>query len=144
MRHSIVTLVVGMLAGIVFVFACGDDGPTPADAQADAPNVDAPAATCDCPAAEPPLAGRITVVNVLQTIPGTDRGGQTAVCPEGAIRLSGSCTAGDLATIRNVTLQQSGYYGIGDEFRAWHCEFRNNEATPVVIKASVTCLIPAP
>lgn len=127
---SIGSLAMGMLIGISLVLSCGDDSPGNADA-----------AACDCPAAEPPLAGRIMVVDQTQTIPGNSRGGQGTGCPEGALRLSGSCTTPDINPLRDITLEQSGFY-LGED-RGWHCEFKNNEATPVTIKVSVVCLVPA-
>jgi hypothetical protein len=127
---SIGSLTMGMLIGICLVLSCGDDSPG---------NVDA--AACDCPAAEPPLAGRIMVVDQTQIIPGNSRGGQGAGCPQGSLRLSGSCTTPDINPLRDITLEQSGFYS--DTPRSWTCLFKNNEATPVTIKASVVCLIPA-
>lgn len=127
---SVGSLAMGMLIGICLVLSCGDDSPGKADA-----------AACDCPAAEPPLAGRISVVDQTQSIPGNSRGGQSAECPVEALRLTGSCTTRDINPLRDITLEQSGFYS-GDQ-RGWNCFFKNNEATPVTIKASVVCLIPA-
>jgi hypothetical protein len=126
---SAASLVAGLLAGFVLVLSCSDDSPG---------NVDA--ATCDCPASEPPLAGRIMVVDQTQVIAANSRGLQGAVCPEGALRLSGSCTTADSSPLRDVTLEQGGFYQ--DTPRSWNCFFKNNEAAPVTIKASVVCLMP--
>jgi len=127
---SLVSLVAGMFAGIILVLSCGDDSPGNADA-----------ATCDCPAAELPIAGRIMVVDQTQIIAANSRGGQGAECPQGALRLSGSCTTANGNPVRDVTLAQSGFYLASDQ-RGWSCDFKNNEAAPVTIKASVTCLMP--
>ena len=127
---SLVSLVTGMFAGVGLMLSCGDDSPG---------NVDA--ATCDCTAAEPAIAGRVMVVDQTQIIAANSRGGQGAECPPGALRLSGSCTTADINPLRDVTLEQSGFYSPTD-LRGWSCEFRNNEATPVTIKVSVVCLVP--
>ena len=139
---SIAIFIAGIIAGIIFVVSCGDDSRAKADAAVDAPKLDAPA-TCDCPPAELPLAGRIVVVDSTTTIPGNGTGASEAVCPAGAQVISGSCTTATLNPFRDVTLQQSGFYvttGLG----SWTCFFRNNEATPVTIKVSVICLKPTP
>jgi hypothetical protein len=76
-------LVVGGVAGVALVVACDDDAALP-DARA------ADAATCNCPAAEPPLAGRI--IYVEQTKP-VGTGGVTARanCGLTGIAIGGSC-----------------------------------------------------
>jgi hypothetical protein len=81
------------------------------------------------------------IVDQTRTIPGDNRGGTGAECPQGGLFLSGSCTTPDINPLRDVTLEQSGFYS--GETRGWNCLFKNNEATPVTIKASVVCLIPA-
>lgn len=126
---SFVSIVAGTFAGALLVLSCSDDSPG---------NVDA--ATCDCPASEPPVAGRIMIVDQTREIPANSRSGQDAVCPQGALRLSGSCTTADVNPVRDVTLEQSGFYG--NDLRSWSCNFKNNEAVPVTIKASVVCLMP--
>jgi len=127
---SVVLLVAGMLAGTILVLSCGDDSPGSADA-----------AMCDCPATEPPIAGRIMVVDQTRVIGPNSRGGQGAECPAGALRLAGSCTTATGNPDRDVTLEQAGFYNATDQ-RSWNCFFKNNEATDVPIKASVVCLIP--
>ena len=127
-NSSLVSLIAGMFAGVLLVLSCGDDSPGNADA-----------ATCDCPAAEPPLAGRIMIIDQTRTIDAGSRGLAATACPQGALRLEGSCTTATINPNRNVTLEQSGFYGGLTE---WNCEFKNNEATPVTIKASVVCLMP--
>lgn len=114
----------------LLVLSCGDDSPGQVDA-----------ATCECSAAEPPIAGRMVVVDQTQIIAANGRGGQGAKCPQGGLRLSGSCTTADLNPLRDVTLEQSGFYDATDLI-GWNCKFRNNEATPVTIKVTVVCLMP--
>ena len=127
---KVVTLVAGAVVGALLVIACSDDSPGRADA-----------ASCDCPPAEPPIMGRITVASLTTEIAANDRGGQGVSCPAGAELLSGSCTTDPPSPIRDVTLKQSGFYG---DASSWQCRFKNNETTPVTIKVSARCLTPAP
>ena len=117
------------LAGMALALSCSDTSPLGADA-----------GTCDCPASEPPIAGRIMTVTGTQIIPAGDRGGQGVACPQGTQRLVGSCMTDDIATIRNVTLEQSGFR-VGDR-HGWACYFKNNELNPVTIRVSIDCLVP--
>lgn len=132
---SAISVVAGMFAGVALVLSCGDNSPNNADA-----------ATCDCPAAEPPLASRTMVLSNTRVIEANGRGGTDTGCPEGSLRLEGSCTTDSLNPVRDVTLEQSGFYQEGsgvDPRRGWSCWFKNNEATPVTIRVSVVCLMPA-
>ena len=139
---TVLLLLSGATAGIAFVISCGDNLHLSADAAIDGPKTADAAPVCDCPAAEPPLAGRFVVVSQLQVIAGNDTGGQAAACPMGSLAISGSCTTDLFNPIRNVTLQQSGIFDVLPT--AWHCFFRNNEATPVTIRVSVLCLKQTP
>ena len=139
---SILLLLSGATAGIAFVISCGDNWHLGADAAIDAPKIADAAPVCDCPAAEPPLAGRIEVFSSLRVIPGNDTTTQSRACPVGSHAISGSCTTDFINPIRDVTLQQSGIFDVPPT--AWNCMFRNNEATPVTIRVSVVCLKPAP
>lgn len=127
--RSFILVLAGLFAGVALVVSCSADSPSNADAD-----------TCNCPAAEPPIIGRITVVDAFQTIAANSTGGQGVECPERSVLLSGSCTTDTVNPLRDVTLSQSGFYDAG---REWNCEFKNNEATPVRIKVSVRCLAPA-
>ena len=138
---SILLLLSGATAGIAFVLACGDNLHLSADAAIDTPKTADAAPVCDCPAAEPPLAGRFVVFSQLQVIAGNDTSLQSVACPVGTQLISGSCTTDFINPIRDVTLQQSGFYGPPS---GWNCFFRNNEATPVTIRVSVICLKPTP
>lgn len=80
------------------------------------------------------------VVDETQVIPANSRGGQDAECPQGALRLSGSCTTAAVNPVYDLTLEQSGFHSASNLL--WSCNFRNNEAIPVTIKASVVCLMP--
>jgi hypothetical protein len=142
--RPILLLMTGAASGIAFVLSCGDNLSVKANADAavDAPKVPDADPPCDCPAAEPPLAGRFVTVSNTLTIAANNFGGQGAACPVGSQLISGSCTQDVLDLVRNLTLQQSGFFEIAP--REWFCWFRNNEPFPVTIRVSVTCLNPAP
>jgi hypothetical protein len=141
---SILLLVAGAGSGIAFVLSCGDDlsAKANADTAIDSPKAPDAAPTCDCPPFEPPIAGRIVVVNQTLTIAGNRPGRQSAVCPVGSQLFSGSCSQDLLNPVRNITLQESGFF----EFppREWTCSFHNNESSPVAIRVSIICLKPMP
>lgn len=128
--RSLLLLAVGAVAGVAFVLSCGSESPQTSDA----------ATTCDCPAAEPPLAGRIVSVANTATIASGETGSQGASCPAGAIVLGGSCLSDDEGAVPDITLQQSGTY---PESAAWLCQWHNNSPDPVVMRVAVTCLKPA-
>jgi hypothetical protein len=134
MARSVLLVTCGAIAGIAFVLSCSDNAPGKVDA-----------ATCDCPAAEPPItADRYQVVDVEQPIPANDTSGQSAGCPAGTLFVSGSCEAKDEQP-HDLVLQQSGFsFDQNRKLVGWHCEFKNNETFPITIKASVLCLKPAP
>jgi len=142
--RSILLLMTGAASGIAFVLSCGDNLSVKANADAaiDALKEPDAAQPCDCPAAEPPLAGRFVVVSQTRTIPANDFSISSAVCPAGSQLISGSCTQDLLNPYRNLTLQQSGFFEISPI--EWVCWFRNNEPFPVTIRSSVICLKPAP
>jgi hypothetical protein len=77
-------------------------------------------------------------VDQTAIIDGNRPGYQAAACPLGARRLEGSCRA---VLYSDITLVESGFYSSGD-LNGWICSYRNNNATPATIKASVTCLLP--
>ncbi len=77
--------------------------------------------------------------DIKGVIAGNDTGGQGAVCPAGSQIISGSCTTDFINPIREVTLQQSGFYDNGAG--GWYCRFRNNEATPVSRPRAIAELI---
>ena len=125
---SVALLLAGMLAGMVLMLSCGDDSPGKADA-----------ANCDCPAAEPPIAGRIKRFSTTRTIAAGSASGDSAGCPQGGLLLSGSCT-NNAPSAPDLTLEQSGSYD--DTSQGWSCSFKNNSAVPVTIKATAICLMP--
>jgi hypothetical protein len=139
---TILLVLSGGIAGIAFGISCGDNWQVATDAAIDAPMVADAAPVCDCPAAEPPLAGRFVLFSGLTVIPGNDYAGQGAGCPAGTKLISGSCTTDLSNPLRDVTMLLSGF--VDDPPTAWLCRFRNNEDTPVTIRVSVVCLKPAP
>jgi len=125
---SVILLLAGMLAGIVLVLSCGDDSPGKADA-----------ATCDCPAAELPIAGRLKRFSNTRIVGPNSVSAEGAACPQGGLLVSGSCT-NETSSGPDLTLQQSGFYADTDQ--GWGCWFKNNSAAPVTIKVTAICLMP--
>lgn len=123
-------IVIGVAFGIATMLSCGENSPQRSDA-----------ATCDCPASEPPIAGRILA---KASPPATIEPGLTGLagvgCDSGTQLISGACEEeGDTAE-DNITLQQS---GPNSQLTGWNCIFKNNEAVPVPVKAVALCLKPA-
>jgi hypothetical protein len=128
------TLTVGAVFGVAFVLSCSGDNHSLADA------------ACSCPASEPPLAGRFFTVSVPATIAPGAVDGQGTACPAGSQLISGSCTTAILNPIpANLVLIESGFFDNPPTLpQGWTCEFKNNGATPVDVKATAICLKPAP
>jgi hypothetical protein len=123
----------GVALGAVLVVACSDDSPQDADA-----------AICDCPAAEPPLAGRIVSVRGGATpINAGGGGGALANCPLGATILGGSCeVTNDDA---NVLLSESRFIRTGGSSQQFACKWSALNATVANTGvAEAICLVPAP
>jgi hypothetical protein len=70
----------GACVAVVSIVACSDDSPGDVDA-----------AVCDCPASEPPLSGRITVMRSPGNVNPGSTGAASAFCPAGAKVLGGAC-----------------------------------------------------
>jgi hypothetical protein len=123
----------GAIFAVVTILACGDDSPTPADADA---------GSCECPASEPPLAGRIVRV---KSSPAEIRANEFSLastgCPEGGIALGGSCSIVQLNGIEQVRLIQGGH-SVEESPNAWVCTWFNGTSVAVTGVASVNCLIP--
>ena len=131
----------GLVAGIVLVLACDDDSPPDADA----------APVCDCPAAEPPLTGRI----VLEEHPGNIGAGNGntagAACDqvEGVYPqvLSGGCRIVD-DTVRESgdmkLIESYKSHGAFSDDEIWECTYDNPTMATVQIMITLTCLQPAP
>jgi hypothetical protein len=133
--NAILILVGGFACGVAFVMSCGD--------QMSPAKVDAAPQQCDCPAAEPPLAGRLVRVTSNDVIPSMSSSGVVAICNPGTFLLSGGCYA--KSTDPKYVLKSSypGPDGVADP-RSWACEFFNGTAAPVTSTAYATCLKLAP
>jgi hypothetical protein len=135
LSKTLAVLLLGFAVGVTFVISCGD--------QHSPPSVDAAAAQCDCPAAEPPLAGRITRVTGDQSIPAMRFFLAVASCGIGKIVLSGGCFA--RSSDPKYLLNSSYPAPAGSPNPSgWVCEFYNGTAAPVTSTAYVMCLEPAP
>lgn len=136
MKHTVpvaLTFTVGAVFGIALVLSCGGDDRAGADA------------ACNCPVSEPPLTGRFTTVSNVATIAPGLATGTNARCPEGAQVISGSCTSTMLnPTPQDLVLVRSGFFEEPPTLPVgWNCDFKNNGATPIDIRATVICLKPA-
>jgi hypothetical protein len=119
----------GGAASAALVIACSDDSPGSADA-----------AVCDCPAAEAPLAGRITRVTNTTAVEGLEFITLDAACPAGATILGGNCKqegTGD----EDVYVFTGGTTADGTGF---HCGWQNNNPDAINVIVEVTCLTQAP
>jgi hypothetical protein len=130
----------GLVAGIVLVLACSDDSPSVADA----------APVCDCPEAEPPLAGRIVLEeHPINISPGAGAsGGANCDQVDGVFPqvLSGGCRiVDDTARVSGdmKLLESHKKLGLSDEDR-WTCTYDNATGTTVQGMITLTCLQPAP
>lgn len=134
---SIFPIVAGMVAGVIFVVSCSDDSPGTADA-----------ATCDCPAAEPPLAGRIVIVEATRTLDPSQVGSLQAACPTGAQLLSGSCTQATTGPqlVPDIRLIESGFYPHPNPANQniWSCTFQNHVIDTRDFRVQAICLKPTP
>jgi hypothetical protein len=118
----------GLVFGAGLVVACSDDSPGDADA-----------AVCDCPAAEPPLQGRIMSVTGQSLIPAGGVGGQGAICPPGATILGGSCRLMNLDY--QVVLVEAGIDR--SAATAYTCRWSSTSATDTNVTVEAICLVPA-
>lgn len=129
------TLAVGAAFGVAFVLSCSDGSH----------KVDA--GTCDCPASEPPLAGRFVTVTSGPTVtiaPGAIDGGAAITCPVGSQFLSGSCTTSVLNPLpADLVLMESGFFNDPPSIpTGWTCVFQNKGNTAVTVTARALCLMP--
>lgn len=130
-------ILTGAFLGAGIVVACGDDSPADVDAQDASP-------TCDCPSAEPPLAGRITIDDVFVVevpLPANDSAGNGVTCPAGKTLLSGSCR---LQTADpEVTLSEAGFNDATPGLISWDCAWNNPTPRANTGIVRVMCLSPA-
>lgn len=124
-------LLTGATACAVLIVACSDDSP---------PDVDA--AVCDCPAAEPPLSGRIVAVRSNgNPIAAGSSGGAAAACPVGATVLGGACEV--MNDDSNILLSESRFDRTGGA--QYVCKWSALNATVANTGfAEAICLLPPP
>jgi hypothetical protein len=140
--RSIAFAVAGAGMATAMFLACGNDTMTIADAAVDA------VAACDCPAAEPPLAGRIYVVEATKEAVGTAADTTTADCSTtahpGGIALGGSCRI-QIGTPREW--QSTGHCGaaVGGVTGGWCCAVDDQiDGGGQTVVAQAICYDPSP
>jgi hypothetical protein len=128
MIKTIATFLMGAVGATALVVACSDDSPRDADA-----------ATCDCPSAEPPIAGRITPVRgVDSALAANSMGTASATCPANAVLVSGWCELGNSSA--QAALVNAGT--LPTEPQSWFCQWNNYSAGIGTVHAVAFCLTP--
>jgi hypothetical protein len=127
--RSIGLVAAGVIAGAILVVSCSDDSPGAADA-----------AMCDCPAAEPPLMGRIRQVTKEGQIGANTTDSLTVGCELGAQVIGGGCGGQAGAVPNDIVIRQSRPID-GDP--GWSCDIRNNSLAPETVRVIAFCLVPA-
>ena len=127
--NSLALLAVGAVGGIALIVACSDDSPTDADA-----------AVCDCPAAEPPLTGRIVAVRASAAIVPGNGGVVSVGCPANSTILGGACEVE--TTDASILLMESRFFRTGAP--QYVCRWSAIDATIANTgTAEAICLTPA-
>src|SRR5262249_18046607 len=106
--RSFVLVVSGAALGIALILSCGHPSP----------NADA-ADQCTCPAAEPPLAGRVVQVTQEVTVPANDFQVAGAHCATAAATLLGGGCRG--TTVDH--LGEDGPLTAAEGAPGWYCRF---------------------
>jgi len=134
MTKTILIALAGAAVACALILSCGGDDQSGSDAQA----ADAQT-SCDCPAAEPPLSGRI--VRVTETVPLAvqDTGGVSSICDTGATLLGGGCglQTGDDRIFISLSTP-------GGSPASWACRWNNPTTDANTGIATAICLMPAP
>jgi len=135
-------------SGIVLVLSCGDNlsVKASADAAIDAPQAPDTTPTCDCPAAEPPLANRWVEYGGIHVLDPDAEGNTTVYCKENERLISGGCAVLAPLPYQDVILRESGFVDAGtiDLRLAWRCSFRNTGTIQIYYRITAMCLKPAP
>lgn len=129
LSNSLFMLCVGAVIGVVLVLSCGDNSPSTVHA--------ADAGACNCPAAEPPLTGRIVEMDMPFTVPANSTQSMGVSCPftsDTWIVLNGGCSA-NIGSTPNIILEQS-YPGSN----GWICSWSNPSNVDIPVHAIVHCL----
>lgn len=129
-RSWLAALAAGAIIGVVAVVACSDDAPGNADA-----------ATCDCPAAEPPLPGRIVSRTATGNIAPGSVGAASVQCPAGGVILGGGCSL--LNADSRTVLQESKVLRSGGGAAGFVCTWYSGAAAADTGTAEAICLMPA-
>jgi hypothetical protein len=141
--EKIKLVALGAALAVGAILACDKNVMVASDAALDAPVPDAKVA-CDCPPAEPPLAGRYEVVSNTDTVQPGAIGGQGVGCPTGTLLISGGCR-NTISSIQKMVLLENGPVaapGAGAPPRSWSCSFQNNDVVAVTYRVSAICLRP--
>src|SRR5262245_46337346 len=123
MKHSrsLINILCGIALGVAAVLSCSDGSPKHADAT-----------TCDCPASEAPIAGRLVAIDSPPTTIDPGKLGATGIaCSPGMQFLSGGCTNISPTTVEDITVVQ---FGFDKTTFGWICNFKNNKGIPVQVK----------
>ena len=127
---TLIIALTGAALACALILSCGDDSGSPADAHT----------TCDCPAAEPPLSGRIVRVTNTVALAAQDTNHANADCAAGATLIGGGCglqTADDRIFLSHATPDQGGA-------ESWGCRWNNPTTDANTGIATAICLMPAP
>ena len=126
---TVIIALTGAALACALILSCGNDSPGDADA-----------ATCDCPAAEPPLAGRIVRVTETVALAAQDTAGVNVDCAANATLVGGSC---GLQTVDDRIMVTYASPDLGGA-ETWACSWNNPTTTANTGVATAICLMPAP
>jgi hypothetical protein len=130
MLKNLALVFASVLGAAVFIGSCSDD------------TSGADAAVCDCDPAEPPLAGRITRVEV-RTTAALSGFLETARCPANSTLLGGGCYSEGTNRL-DVRLIMAGEQVPAGDLLSYGCAWDNDPGLEVTVVAWAKCLIPAP
>jgi len=120
------------LAAAALLAACAGDAPALDGAAGDA-------AGCSCPAAEPPLAGRIVTRTQTVTIAAMGTAVAAGGCPSGATLLGGGCR---LESPDDIRLLQAGPERSVPDQPGYLCQWLSFSATAGTVTGEAICLLP--
>jgi hypothetical protein len=131
MMKTVATLLTGAVFAAGLIVACSDDSPRPVDA-----------ATCDCPAAEPPIASRLARTRGVDAVlPANSVTTAVATCPAGATLVSGWCDFENVpGTPPQLALVRAGSSPVLPD--TWTCIWQNYNSGSANVHAEAVCLMP--